>query len=589
MKRRKQMRARPSGPSQPSLAAGLNEALRLYQSGDRIGGLRLYRQAAREMPGNPRLHLVVGTIALELEFLDETSISLRRATMLEPHSATGWINLTALAMRRGAACQAQSAARRSTLLSPLLSITWNNLAKAMALDDTNFDIEALTLRPPLLSPGDPQAYNVRQHFLLKRDRPHQAMNDAFRALILRPGDTVCRTNLAVALGAIGKETHAIWNYRRALVEQPDYAPGWYNLGNALERGGNDVGAVSSHSRAITLQPVNADYRFNQALCLLRNGQFQAGFEAMECRWGSAAQTTTWRDYGLPLWGGQPLSGQTVLVWAEQGLGDTLQFARYLRVIHQRGGRAQVAVQPELAKLFKRCPVVEAVHAWHTNTNQTASMDEPGPADFHLPMMSLPRLAGATVTSVPDPTPFRGLKSHKPMFQNRPDASCPVIDIGLVWAGNPNHKRDDERSLPLAMLAPLAEISGCRLHILQHGPARAQIDQCSFFEHLIVPAKTPDLLGAAALIQTMDLIITVDTALAHLAGTMGAPTWTLLPYLSDWRWLRDRSDSPWYPSMRLFRQDQERVWPPVIENVTQALSAFVNGSEPQSPRGVPITD
>jgi Flp pilus assembly protein TadD len=579
MKPLKKKRARPSRSNQPSLAACLNEALRLHQSGDSIGGLRLYRQAAREMPGNPRLHLAVATIELELEFLDETSITLRRATILEPHSASSWINLTALAMRRGATSQAQSAARRSTLLSPLLSITWNNLAKAMALDDTNFNIEALTQRPPLLSPGDPQAYGGRLHFSLKADRPYQAVNDAFRTLILSPRDAVFRTNLAVSLGAIGKEDHSIRTFHRALVEQPDHAPGWYNLGNALERCGNDVAAVSSHDRAVTLQPNNADYSFNQALCLLRNGQFQAGFHAMECRWGSAAQTTTWRDYGLPLWEGQPLSGQTVLVWAEQGLGDTLQFARYLRVIHQRGGRAQIAVQPELASLFKRCPLVEVVHTWHTKTNKTTSVDEAGPADFHLPMMSLPRLAGATVTNVPAPTPFLGLKSRKRLLQNRPNASRPVFDIGLVWAGNRNHKRDDKRSLPLAMLAPLAQISGCRLHVLQHGTARAQIDQCSFFEHLIVPAKTSDLLSAAALIQTMDLIITVDTALAHLAGSLGSPTWTLLPYLSDWRWLRERSDSPWYPSMRLFRQDQERLWPPVIETVTQALSAFVNGSEP----------
>jgi hypothetical protein len=220
-------------------------------------------------------------------------------------------------------------------------------------------------------------------------------------------------------------------------------------------------------------------RFNQALCLLRNGQFQAGLDAMEFRWGSAAQTTAWRDYGLQLWEGQPLAGQTVLAWAEQGLGDTLQFTRYLRVIHQRGGRAQVAVQPELTTLFQLCPMVETVHTWHTNTNQATPANEAKLADFHLPMMSLPRLADATVTSVPNPTPFLSLKPHKSIFQKRPSASSRTVDIGLVWAGNPNHKRDHERSLPLARLAPLAQISGCRLHVLQHGPGRAQINHCSF--------------------------------------------------------------------------------------------------------------
>ena len=576
MRRRKQTRARPSGANQSSLAACLDEALRLYQSGDKLGGLGLYRQAARTMPGNPRLHLAIATVTLDLQRLDETSIALRRAVLLEPHSATGWINLTGLAMRRGATDQAKSAARRSTQLAPLTSVAWSNFANAMASDDTSLDAEASTRRAALLSPGDPQAYRARLHFSLKADRPRQAVNDALRALILRPGDTVFRTSLAVALGAIGEEARAVRAYHRALVTQPDHAPGWYNLGNLLERGGDDLGAIASHGRALALQPGNADYRFNQALCLLRNGQFQAGFEAMESRWNSAAQTTVWRDYRLPLWEGQPLAGQAVLVWAEQGLGDTLQFARYLRVIHQRGGRAQIVAQPELAALFRRCPVVETVHAWHSNADQAAPLDEAGRANFHLPMMSLPRIAGATVTDVPDPTPLLGLTPRKPMPRKRPETSRRAVDIGLVWAGNRNHKRDDERSLALAMLAPLAQISGCRLHVLQHGPARAQIDQCGFSERLIVPAETTDLLGAAALIQTMDLIITVDTAHAHLAGTLGSPTWTLLPYLADWRWLRDRSDSPWYPSMRLFRQDQKRQWQPVIETVTQALSSFVSG-------------
>jgi hypothetical protein len=329
---------------------------------------------------------------------------------------------------------------------------------------------------------------------------------------------------------------------------------------------DDDAAIAAHERAGVLQPDNADYHFNRALCLLRAGRFSSGFDTLEWRWRSAAQTTAWRDPGVPLWDGRPLDGQTVLIWAEQGLGDSIQFSRYLQFIRDRGGRAVLEVQPELKALLAHCPLADAVSA--------RDQDPTPPADFHVPMMSLPRLAGTTVDTCPPPTPLAPLPRR-----HRPDGWDRNLNIGLIWAGNPKHKRDAERSLPLAVLAPIGGVAGTALHVLQHGAARDQVQACGFAAQLTVHPETTDLLDAAGLIGMMDLIITVDTAHAHLAGTLGVETWVLLRYLPDWRWLRRREDSIWYPSVRLFRQKQDLDWQTVVAEIADHLSRRQGAAAP----------
>jgi tetratricopeptide (TPR) repeat protein len=536
----------------------LDRALALHRAGSHAAALKLYGEAARAMPANHRLWMAEASAALDAGDLERGRRGLARALILFPGEGDGWVNASGIALRSGRKPDAEAAARRALVLVPAHPVAWNNLTRSLAGTGRVDALDRVSRHALTLQPGEPIALMARVLWASEAGRPAEAGGGAMRGLCVLPGDPTFLSNLGAARAALDDREAACLAYRRALCAGPAHAPAWYNLGNLLEHEALAEASIRAHDRAVLLAPANADYQFNHALVLLRAGRFDAGFAGLEHRWQSAAQTTAWRAPGRTLWDGRPLIGETVLAWAEQGLGDTLHFSRYLQFIRERGGVPHAEVQPELAALLRHAPAIAKIYA--------RGLEDAGPAEFHIPMMSLARLARSTPERVPPPLSFRDLPDPRITGKARG-----VLDVGLVWAGNPKHRRDAERSIPLALLAPLAGRGDIRLHVVQHGEARRQIDTCGFGEHLIGHPETADFLEAAALVRGLDLLITVDTAQAHLAGTLGVETWLLLPQVPDWRWLTGREDCIWYPSVRLFRQDASRAWPPVIDRVAGALA------------------
>jgi len=550
-------------PEHSDLPAKLDRALALHGAGDFAEALTLYDEAALALPGNHRLWAAVAAVALDLGDLDHARTAIGRALVLAPNDPAFLVNASGIALRRDDKPEAETAACRALTVAPLHPTALNNLARSLSGTNRPAAQDQASRRTGVVQPGDPVALMARVLWASETGEPFAATRAAARGLCVLPGDPTFLSNLGAAWVEQGDNKAALRAYRQSLISAPGFAAAWYNLGNLFEREADIAASIRAHDRAVLLAPHNADYQFNRALMVLLSGDFARGFAALEHRWRSKAQTTAWREPGRALWDGRRLNGETVLVWAEQGLGDTLHFSRYMRLITERGGTPQLEAQPELGPLLRLSP--------ETGTVFARGEDPPPIADYHIPMMSLAQLAGHSPDSVPPPISFQDLPA--PWIHSKtPD----MLDVGLAWAGNPKHRRDHERSMRLEFLAPLAALANVRLHVIQHGEALEQIETCSFKDRLVIHPITRDFLETAALVRGLDLMITVDTANAHLAGTLGVETWILIAHVPDWRWLMHRSDSIWYPGARLYRQDRSRIWEPVIARVARDLSQFKRG-------------
>jgi hypothetical protein len=266
-----------------------------------------------------------------------------------------------------------------------------------------------------------------------------------------------------------------------------------------------------------------------------------------------------------LWDGSDLHGRTILLWTEQGLGDSIQFVRYAPLVAARGGRVLLHVPESLAALLAACPGVGRV----------VTEDEPLPDfDCHAPLMSLPLLLGTTLESIPAAVPYLSADPARIERWRRELDGVAGLKVGVAWQGNPAHKKDRQRSFPLTRFEPIARISGVRLFSLQKGFGAEQLEGGVSFPITELGSRLLDLTDTAAVLANLDLLICPDTSPAHLAGALGVPVWVALPFACDWRWLADREDSPWYPTLRLYRQERQGDWDPVFERITSDLAQLV---------------
>jgi hypothetical protein len=320
--------------------------------------------------------------------------------------------------------------------------------------------------------------------------------------------------------------------------------------------------------ALRLDPQSASTHWNRALALLQGGDFERGWREYEWRWQRAgAQPRVSTD--RPPWDGRPLDGRAILLWCEQGLGDALQFARYAPLVQRHGGRVLLQCPGLLRALFRTLPGVD-----HLLTEGEALPS----FDVHAPLLSLPALVGTTLATVPAEVPYLSADPARVEAWRQRLAAVPGLRVGVAWQGNPHHKWDRHRSVPLTAFAPLARVTGVRLVSLQKGPGAEQLPALKdrlrvvdFGDEFGASGPYPD---TAALMRCLDLVVTVDTATAHLAGALAVPVWVPLSTIVDWRWLLGRQDSPWYPSMRLFRQTQLGDWAPVFDRMAEELRALV---------------
>ncbi len=321
-----------------------------------------------------------------------------------------------------------------------------------------------------------------------------------------------------------------------------------------------------------LKPDYAEAHYNRSFVYLARGQLAEGWQGY--RWRFRCKDYKGRRFDVPLWDGSPLGDRTLLVHAEQGLGDTLHFIRYLKLVHQAGGRVYVEVQPALAPLLKSSGITGVIPGGATLPR----------FDLHVPLLSLPGVLGTTLETVPADVPYLAADPRLLKHWRGQLRGVTGYKVGIVWQGNPEYSLDQFRSIPLREFAPLADVPDVHLLSLQKTHGLEQLaDAAGQFSVIELGSKLDQTGGAfmdtAAVICNLDLVVTSDTATAHLAGGLGVPVWVALSHAPEWRWMLDREDSPWYPTMRLFRQSRQGDWSDVFVRLKKELAAYVARRSP----------
>ena len=395
-----------------------------------------------------------------------------------------------------------------------------------------------------------------------------------RAVQLNPKFPPVHNNLANVLNELEEFDEAIRHWETAIALVPNYHDALNNLGRALQLRGEHARSLEVLERAVAVKPDDPDSRFLRGLSLLTAGDLQRGFADYHFRFSCTDLQLHGRTFAQPAWNGEDVAGRTFLIHTEQGLGDTIQFIRYAPLLAERGARVIVECPPDLADLLRTVPgVAEVVPRPHALP----------PFDVHAAVLDLPRLFGTTLATVPANVPYVAAdpaRADRWFAELSSISTPPGPRVGLVWSGNPKHANDRNRSIPLREFEPLASLAHLNFFNLQKGPAAGQISDSTLKLKLVDhTAKLHDFADTAALMSYLDLIVTVDTSVAHLAGALGRPVWVLLPKVADWRWLLDRRDSPWYPTLRLFRQDTAADWASVVRQVKEELATnLANGHE-----------
>ena len=417
-----------------------------------------------------------------------------------------------------------------------------------------------------IAPDDAELLNRRGVALLELRRPREALETFDRALLSAPDHCDAQGNRANALLRLNRVAEALSGYDRVLPRAPNNAPLLANRAAALRRLDRPQEALICAQRALASKPDFAHARFVESVARLTLGDFPAGWRAYESRWQVGWLASQRRDYGAPLWlGEESLCGKTILLHAEQGLGDTIQFVRYVPMLAARGAKIILEVQRPLVRICSRS-LGDAV--------VVARGEQLPRYDFHCPLLSLPLACATTLETIPAQIPHivpadADIASWRPRLpQRRPR-------IGLVWSGERSHDNDLNRSISLATLKPLLALPELAFVSLQHEVRDEDLpllqSLASRGEICAIGDQFEDFADTAAAVAQLDAVIAVDTAVAHLVGAMGKPLFLLLPFAADFRWLRERADSPWYPSARLFRQPQFGDWASVVRIVQQELT------------------
>ncbi len=443
------------------------------------------------------------------------------------------------------------------------------LLSAIALHERGDSDAALSLYREVLAERPDSA--VAGHFVgvihYQRGNFAEALPLLERSVAQQPNEPEFRNNLGLALFATNHEAEAIVQYRAALALKPDHAIAWNNLGIALQAQNETREAIDAFRHALAVKGDFLRARWNLALSLLLDRQFAEGWREYEVRLAIPELGGGQRIPG-PSWEGEDLSNRTLLLHIEQGLGDTVQFARYATLIAARGVTCVVRCPRALAPLLETIPGVAGV---------SVEADPLPPYDAQLPLLSAPRILGTTPETIPAHAPYITVaESRRATARAALAPAGAKRRVGLCWAGSPANSNDRNRSLPLAILVPLLDLQGIVWFSLQAGEAVAQLTTTPGADGIVPLPKGTALVDTTALIAELDLTVTVDTGIAHLAGALAKPAWVLLPYAPDWRWQLDRDDSPWYPSLRLFRQPRPRDWRSVIERVSAKLQALERG-------------
>lgn len=585
----------PDDPIAPFHLAGL-----LAGQGNLNDAINLFEEAARLRPDDPAPLLELGRQYFRAEQRSNAVETFRRAIRIDETRFDSWYNMASALHGYGDPDGAIDAYETANALNDENPDCHNALGVTLRERGDIAQAVHHGERAVELRPGASEFMNNLGATLILADRAGDAAEILEAARVLTPGDVNILNNLGVTYMTLDRLSDSIECFEAALSEREDWAEVHHNLGNVLRQSNRLDDAEPHFKRALSLSPDNFQIHGSYALALLAMnrpddaiaaylralklapeepelhkglgiaqlmaGDMKGGWRHYEWRWRCAGFTE--RNFGSKRWRGQALKNATLFIHAEQGFGDTLQFCRYVPLARERSGAAHIVVEVQR-------PLLPLLRCFENDACKVIARGDPiPPVDFDIPMLSLPGLFDTTLNDVPCETPYlRTTDAFGQDWKARVDTACPspgLRKIGFVWSGNPNRQDDALRSCPIEEIARLWDVPDCAAFSLQ---VDAEPDALAQYPHAIdLGSEVANFADTAALIQSLDLVITIDTAVAHLAGALGGPVWVLLGHAADWRYLLERNDSPWYPSMRLFRQPSPGNWGAVMNDVRAALSA-----------------
>lgn len=594
----------PAVADKARIAALLSSGLAHHSAGRLAEAEAAYRGVLTADPDNAEAYHLMGVLALQVGKPEPAAGLIAQAIRRNPGNAVYYSNLAGALRRLGRLDEAVAAGREAVRLNGAFPDALNNLANALL--DCRLHGEAteilrrlIALRPQAveprlmltgalmqenrteeaeqtlndllrIAPDNPSALNNLGVVLRKLKRETEAEAAYRRALDISPGDAGMLSNYGTLLLEMERVDEAIAQFRKAIEIKPDFGEAHLNLGLALRTQMRLDEAVVAAREGARLRPDLPEAHAGLGEVLLLTGVLAEGFREYEWRSRMAEFPSPRRDFDRPLWDGVMRPGMTLLVHDEQGVGDTIQFVRFAQLAHRRGMRVIVECNTQLTRLLTGMADVD----------QVAGRFSPlPPYDAHIPLLSLPQHLDVSLATIPADIPY--LRAEPALVESwgRRIAAAPGrgLRVGLAWAGSPEHRNDRNRSLALSQLAPLGAVSNVSFFSLQKGAGAQQTANPP--PGLTLTDLGPEIgnfADTAAILEHLDLLVTVDTSVAHLAGALGRPVWVLLPFFPDWRWLSDTELSPWYPAMRLFRQPRPQTWAPVIDRLAGALQEAAAG-------------
>jgi tetratricopeptide (TPR) repeat protein len=625
-----------------------NDARKYRQAGDLPKAEATFRQLLALEPTNPEVWNELGSVCREQGKQAEAIAALERAVTLDPEFIQAHNALGIALLEAGRIGEASDRFERVLQLDPQQAVVRNNLGNTYLAQGRQADALAQYQEAVRLSPDFAEAHGNLGNVLRELGRNEEALASCRLAVQLKPSFVIGHNHLGAVYSAMRRWDEALASFREAIRLYPKYPEAHTNLGGVLRELGRlregeaalreavrlrpgmaeahmalarlhldadrleaaeascrealrlrpDLNealqtlgmicllqcrvdeALDYYHRAVELLPTEPALHRNVGICQLLQGNYDQGWNEYEWRWRCPEAGA--RPTHRPFWDGSPLAGRTILLYAEQGLGDALQFVRYARLVRQQGGRVVVACRPVLMPLLRQAGFID----------ELVVQGEPLPHfDVHAGLMDLAHIMGTTVDTIPADVPYLKADGQLVAQWKEKLASISGLKVGIAWQGSAAFHFDRYRSIPLAEFGPLAEVPGITLISLQKGFGSEQLAEVNgrFSVVDLGPGfdEAAPFLDAAAVMKNLDLVISSDTVTPHLAGALGVPVWLATPFSPDWRWLLGRDDSPWYPTMRLFRQERRGDWRPVFEQMAAALAEKVGAVRPASPVSVEV--